>query len=142
MLDIDRFGERSYKVIDFYTPERLSRFNIDFSELPAEAKAIIEEEQARVSATLNRGFNPFNISGSSAPPAIITQPRTETNSSESQLNVDDLVARIDKRIAGLEEEERREAEQSDTSKLDQVIDTIKSRRDELYQTSVTGSTEE
>ena len=57
------------------------------------------------------------------------------------MNVDDLVARIDKRIAELEEE-RREAEQSDASKLGQVIDTIKGRRDELYQASATGSTEE
>lgn len=142
LLDIDRFGERSYKVIDFYTPERLSRFNIDFSKLPAEAKAIVEEERARMSASLNPGFNPFNTSGSSTPPSTITPPGIGTSSSEPQLNVDDLVARIDKRIAELEEEERREAEQSDASKLGQVIDTIKGRRDELYQASATGSTEE
>ena len=142
LLDIDRFGERSYKVIDFYTPERLSRFNIDFSELPAEAKAIVEEERARMSASLNPSFNPLNTSGSSTHPSTITPPGSGTSSSEPQLNVDDLVARIDKRIAELEEEERREAEQSDASKLGQVIDTIKGRRDELYQASATGSTEE
>lgn len=142
LLDIDHFGERSYKVIDFYTPERLSRFNIDFAELPAEAKAIIEEERARISASLNPGFNPFNTPGSSIPPSTTTPSRAGTSSSEPQLNVDDLVARIDKRIAELEEEERREAEQSDASKLGQVIDTIKGRRDELYQASATGSTEE
>lgn len=141
LLDIDRFGERSYKIIDFYTPKRTSRFNIDFSELPAEAKAIIEEEQARMSASLRSGFNPFNSSGSSAPPATITSSRAGSSSSESQFNVDDLVARIDKRIAELEEE-RIEAEQSDATKLGQVVDTIKSRRDELYQASMTGSIEE
>ena len=142
LLDIDHFGERSYKVIDFYTPERLSRFNIDFAELPAEAKAIIEEERARISASLSPGFNPFNTPGSSTPPSTTTPSGAGTSSSEPQLNVDDLVARIDKRIAELEEEERREAEQSDASKLGQVIDTIKGRRDELYQASATGSTEE
>ena len=142
LLDIDRFGERSYKIIDFYTPERLSRFNIDFSELPTEAKAIIEEERARMSTSLGSGFNPFNALGSNDPPATTTPPGAGTSSSESQLNVDDLVAKIDKRIAELEEEERREAGKSDESKLTQVVDTIKNRRDELYQASVTGSTEE
>lgn len=139
LLDIDRFGERSYKVIDFSTPERLLRFNIDFSELPAEAKAIVEEERARIATSLNPGFNSFNTSVSGAPPSATTPPGAGTSATEPQLNVDDLVARIDKKIAELEDEERRKADQS---KMDHVIDTIKGRREELYQASVTGSTEE
>lgn len=141
LLDIDHFGERSYKVIDFYTPERLPRINIDFSELPAVSKAIIEEERARMSASLNPSFNPFNTSASSTPPPTTTPSGAGASSSEPQLNVDDLIARIDKRIAELEEEQR-ETGPSDASKLGQVVDTIKSRRDEIYQASATDSTEE
>ena len=142
LLDIDRFGERSYKAIDFYTPERLLRYNIDFSELPEEAKVIAEEERTRMLASLNPGFNPFINSSSSTSSAAVNSPIAGTNSSESQFSVDDLVARIDKRIADLEEEERKEANKSDVSKLSQVVDIIKSRRDELYQASTIGSTEE
>ena len=138
LLDIDHFGERSYKVIDFYTPERLSRFNIDFAELPAEAKAIIEEERARMAASLTPGFNPFN-SGSSAPPSTTTPPKTGAGSTETQLDVDQLVAKINKKNAELEEEKLKKL---DASKLGQVINTIKDRRDELYQASTIGSTEE
>ena len=107
-----------------------------------EAKAIIEEERARMSASLNPGFNPFVTPESSVPPATTTPPGVGTSSLEPQLNVDDLVARIDKRIAELEADERREIEKTDAPKLDQVVDTIKSRRDELYQANATDSTEE
>lgn len=141
LLDIDHFGGRSYKVIDFYTPERLSRFNIDFGELPSEAKAIIEEERARMSASLNPSFNPYITPGSSTPPLTTTPPRVGISTSVPQLHIDNLVTRRDERVAELDEEQRG-AEQSDASKLSQVIDTIKSRRDELYQASATGSTEE
>ncbi len=48
LLDIDKFGDKSYKVIDFYTPERLERFHIDFEELPDEVKQIEEEELRKI----------------------------------------------------------------------------------------------
>ena len=142
LLDIDRFGGRSYKIIDFHTPERLSRFNIDFSELPAGAKAIIAEERARLAASLNHGPSPANASGSSAPPSTAAPSGTGAVSSKPHFDADELIARIDKQIAELEAEERKKAEQSAASRLSQVVDTIKSRRDELYQASAAGSTEE
>ena len=138
LLDIDHFGERSYKVIDFYTPERLSRFNIDFSKLPAEAKAIIEEERTRMAASLNSDFNPFS-SDTSVPPSTAMSTKTGADAIETRLDVDQLVARMDKKNAELEGEER---EKSDVSKLNHVIDTIKERRDGLYQAGVSDSNEE
>ena len=91
-----------------------------------------------MSASLNTGFNPFS-SGLSAPPSVATPPKVGAGSTETQLDVDQLVARIDKKIAELEEEERKK---SGTSKLDHVIDTIKERLDGLYQAGVTDSTDE
>ncbi len=138
LLDIDRFGERSCKVIDFYTPERLSRFNIDFSVLPAEAKAIIEEERARIAATYNQIS--ANTSGSVAP--LTTMPKAGTGTAEPKLDIDKLNAkvseRVEKRIEELSKNETRE-NQTNASEQKRVIDTENERRDESSQTSVTGS---
>lgn len=130
LLDIDHFGERSYKVIDFFTPERLSRLHIDFSELPAEAKANMEGESTRITASPHPEFIPVNASGSGAPASTTKPSKAGAHTAETQLDIDALVARIDKKIAELEEEERK---QSEASKLNHVIDKIKERRDGLYQ---------
>lgn len=52
--------------------------------------------------------------------------------------MDQLVARIDKKIAELEEERNK----SDASNWIMCIDTIKERRDGLYQAGLTDSTDE
>ena len=91
-----------------------------------------------MSASLNPGFNPFS-SGSSASPLTATSPKVGVSSAETQLDMNQLVARIDKKIAELEEEERKK---SDASKLNQVIDRIKERRDGLYQADLTDFTDE
>lgn len=127
LLDIDRFGDHSRLTVDFDTPERLPRYHIDFSELPAGAKAMVEKERAQLEAVLN-----FSDSDEAA-----AQPEMETDSDHEE--TDQLIARINQKIAELEASEREEAE---ASKLDQVIDTIKKRRDGLYQPDTSDSTEE
>lgn len=137
LLDIDRFGDRSYKVIDFLTPERLARFGIDFTRLPAEAKAIVEEERTRGSASFNPGFNPYSAFKSST--SLSAPTKAETSTIERQSSIEEMIADIDKKIAALEEEERKEEE---NSKLSHVIDTIKERCNDLYRSSAANSSEE
>lgn len=137
LLDIDRFGDRSYKVIDFLTPERLARFGIDFTRLPAEAKAIVEEERTRGSASFNPGFNPYSAFESST--SLSAPTKAETSTIERQSSIEEMIADIDKKIAALEEEERKEEE---NSKLSHVIDTIKERCNDLYRSSAANSSEE
>lgn len=127
LLDIDRFGEHGSLTVDFDTPERLPRYHIDFSELPAGAKAMVEKERAQLETVLN-----FSDSDEAA-----AQPEMETDSDHEE--TDQLIARINQKIAELEASECEEAE---ASKLDQVIDTIEKRRDGLYQPDTQASTEE
>ena len=46
LLDIDQFGEQNYKIIDMYTPERLSRTKIDFLELPESVTNCVKKKNA------------------------------------------------------------------------------------------------
>lgn len=128
LLDIDHFGERNYRVIDFFTPERQLRFNIDFSDLPNEAKEFLNEEKKQLIATLNQSNVPYNDESSMS--SLNAKLSNHNLSNNSQFDVDELVARIDKKIAELEAEEKEIATSSD--KLKSIIDTIEARRNELY----------
>ena len=131
LLDIDRFGEHSYKTIDYSTPKRNTRFDIDFSELPAEAKDNVEELRQIISS--NPAHNSLFSSTTNDTHLPTAMPIEQSGNSGFQFNADDLVARIDKKIAELEEEERTK------QKLDHVVDTIKERREKLYQACKTES---
>lgn len=78
LLDIDRFGDRSYRVIDFSTPERQPRFHIDFTELPDSNKL----------------------------PDSPKPPNSDTISGNPPIDIDELVKSIDREIAELEAEQK------------------------------------
>ena len=126
LLDIDRFGEYSYKIIDYFTPERVSRFHIDFSDLPEEAKRIVEEEKMR----LTSAFPTFNPGGNNSTDSEVLLDVPQ----EQSIDLDKMIADIDKKIAELEKEEKEE--KANTAKLDHVVDTIKERRDGLLNSNV------
>lgn len=128
LLDIDHFGERNYRVIDFFTPERQLRFNIDFSNLPSGAEEFSGEDRNRFMTICNPSNIPFNNEDTvSSTNAKLSNQHSSNN---LQFDVDALLTRIDEKIAELEEEEKENAISSD--RLKAVIETIETRRNELY----------
>lgn len=103
LLDIDRFGDKNYVVLDFEKKERRPRTLTKF--------VLSDEIKQRVCPTPNETTvispvtgNPFDLSG----PSPAATPATTTPST----NVDALIKRIDKRIAELKEEAKKDS--SDT----------------------------
>ncbi|MBP3921197.1 MAG: type IV secretory system conjugative DNA transfer family protein [Bacilli bacterium] len=75
------------------------------------------------SGGMPKGVNPF---GNGMP---FTPPMFGHNSKDNSFNVDDLVKRIDAKIAELEEEERKEKEQKDVSVKD-IVNSNKSKKND------------
>ncbi len=125
LLDIDRFGERSYRIIDFNTPERKERFSIDFSKLPGhnDMLSVVEGPPPRIESNIAVDRDD-SIAGK--------------NKEESEL--DDLIAEIDKQIASIEEQERKEQEKKE--KADSVIKAIEERCEGLIGTSTNQSNQD
>jgi len=88
MLDIDKFGDKSYTVLNHEQRERMERLKLDF-----ELRPDIKEKY-----TVQIPPNPFATDQFSGP--TIT-PKEE----KPKIDVDNLVARIDAKIAELEAEE-------------------------------------
>lgn len=101
MLDIDRFGDRSYCLLEHEKRERMSREKLSF-ELRDDIK---KKYQPHMPPNPFAEENPF-----SNRPTISTSEKAEEQPSSSELNVDELVRRIDQRIAELEQEEAAERE--------------------------------
>ena len=104
LLDIGRLDHMDRnggtKRIDIETPKRMPRERLDFSvdpNAPQENKA--EELEMWPGASLFRESKQDN------------QKSSDSGLFDKPFNVDDLVKKIDQKIAELEEEERREREQ-------------------------------
>ena len=118
LLDIDRFGKSSYTVIDFFTPERLPRLNIDFSSLsspdfsahlhPDNVTFGVDPISKQIAASYTEADAP-------SPSTVTAHKKPDDTASEKPINLDALIAKIDKRIAELDEEDGQEAEQQNIS---------------------------
>lgn len=115
LLDIDRFGEKRYSVIDIYTPERGERKRVDFSELPPGA-CVVEEK-------------PFASYGSPFTTPFTTGSSENTSKEEKGIETDEnmeikaMIDAIDAKIAKLEADEAYEQE-----KLSGLIKKIEERK--------------
>lgn len=98
MLDIDRFGEKKYTVLDYEKRERHERKKLTF-ELDDEIKKRFVPELPPNILNYNSPFDQ----------AIPTKPQ------DKKFDVDDLVKRIDKRIAELEAEEAKGGQRGTTT---------------------------
>lgn len=121
LLDIDRFGEKRYAVIDISTPERGERKRVDFSELPP--RASITEENAF--GNLRSMFaDPFSV-----------DPYNNSDKEEKEVETDDgldvkaLTDKIDEKIVELKAKERREREKEEV--LSGIIKTIEERKNAI-----------
>lgn len=104
LLDIDRFDERRYQVIDFETPERLPRFPIDLTKLPATPHIWAPTDGRQRTGTAASEGNPLD---GSSPAASASAPSLQTVFSKAfqpQTTLDKTMTRIDQRIAALKQE--------------------------------------
>ncbi len=98
LLDIDRFGEKEYTVLDFEHKKRKERIPTKFV-LSEEIKSRVAPLLTNVPPVSPVTGNPFEVADN--------RPKNVAESDSSSIDVDALVKRIDKKIAELEEEEKR-----------------------------------
>lgn len=98
MLDIDKFGDKSYTVLEHEQRKRLERLKLDF-----ELREDIKEKYA-----IQVPPNPFapDLFGRTQNTPI----ETIASGANSRIDVNSIVAKIDERIAELEAEEKAEKE--------------------------------
>lgn len=102
MLDIDKFGDKSYTVLSHEQRERMERLKLDF-----ELRPDIKEKY-----TVQVPPNPFATNQFSGP--TITPSKVTPDEEQPKIDIDNLVARIDAKIAELEAEEAKK-KQKDAS---------------------------
>ena len=141
LLDIDHFGERGFKPIDFDTPERQSRFNIDFKTLPAGATTMMLEEIDHNATSPFPRIDPFDggLTDQSATSGLLSEALADEG---DQSSINDLLAEIDKKLAELDEEERREKEKINDPTCDHVPATQEEHQDNPNRPETTDSPEE
>lgn len=100
MLDIDKFGDKSYIFLEHEQRERLERLKLDF-----ELREDIKEKYS-----IQIPPNPFSFDPIAGTPRPQIEP--DTSKANSEIDIDSLVAKIDKRIAELEAEEMTEQEKT------------------------------
>lgn len=122
LLDIDRFGDRIYRIIDFPTLDRQPRFHIDFTDLPKLAKTLTVPEVSQPNIS-NHPKADIDVSSD-----ISQSPGMTIISENTSFDIADL-------IDGMETEEKQ-------SKLNHVVETIKKRQAELYHDGGMGSSNE
>lgn len=93
MLDIDKFGDKKYILLEHEKRERIPREKLSFE--------LSEQIKGKYLPSVPEGLfgpnNPFET------------PAKQSVSSDSEINIDDLVRRIDKKIEELEAEEKKES---------------------------------
>lgn len=125
LLDIKRLDGEKICETAFVTPERISRQTINLDVIPTAIKEKLDDKmKAQLNVFSTSSPSPFNPFASAKPsehkPESPTKPDADDKSS-NPFNMDDLIAKIDRKIAELEAEEE----------LEKVIDQIKKRRSEL-----------
>lgn len=107
LLDIDRFVEKRYRVIDIATPERKEREWVDFEMLPNGEPSVksISVEHSFSGLPGLPDFSEFKNRISQKPKETTESQQPE---SEREIDMDEMISRIDAQIAELEKEERRE----------------------------------
>lgn len=96
MLDIDKFGDRTYTLLEHERRERLNREKLAF-ELREDIKSRYTPQMP--TNPFAEG-NPFD-----SRPTTTLQEKTPAPQATSDVNVDEMIRRIDQRIAELEKEE-------------------------------------
>lgn len=112
LLDIKRLDRDKFFFLEFFTPARVARHKLDFSIIPP----AIQEQLP----------SPFGTSLQDSPFSWMKQDDSlkkpgDSQSSQSTISVDELVKKIDKRIAELEAEEE----------LQKVVSEIEQKRQTL-----------
>ncbi len=102
LLDIDRYDGKNIEVLKIDTPSRQKREKASF-----ELSKSIRQRLSPVSESRGSGENPFNRPVKPSVPNSCENDKKE-ESSEPILDIDELVKRIDTKIAQLEEEEVKE----------------------------------
>ena len=102
LLDIDRYDGKNIEVLKIDTPSRQNREKASF-----ELSQSIRQRLSPVSEGRGSGENPFNRPVKPSIPNSCENDKKE-ESSEPILDIDELVKRIDTKIAQLEEEEVKE----------------------------------
>lgn len=151
LMDIRRLDRDKYKILEFVTPERTERYKIDFSTVPNAVRQLHPDLFPNLPAIEETNRNPFSPFSGEKPeePETSRSPfegmpspfrshflsdkddedGDKASGSDSSFNVDDLIAKLDAKIAELEAEEAREnLEKSD---LNEILDLIEKRRDGL-----------
>lgn len=123
LLDIDWFGEEKYTVLDFEKLPRKERYSVKF-EL---SKEIMERVAPLQSSNPFR--EPFGFSDRNPIPSGITEHPTQSDTVLDSLNTQELIDKIDAKIAELEREEQEEARLENIdpvlAELDTVIEDLK-----------------
>ena len=128
LADVKRLENGQVPFLPFATPDRAERHKLDFSTIPT----FIQDQ---IKPKMSEEIRP-------TPPDAVTKMQfswmkqdsdgEKREDNDSSFNIDDLVAKIDKKIAELEAEERAEKEkQKATEELMSVVTGIESRRSEL-----------
>lgn len=120
LLDIQRLDHGKFQIPDFHTPERVVRHKLDFKVIPSEFR---DNGQSLLRSLDSHMPNPFETIRKYS----FSEPENEKASSTSESDLDDLIASIDKKIAELAAEEKREKD----TKLEAVVEGIQQRRKEL-----------
>lgn len=110
LLDIQRLDHDRYSVLNFQTPERDKRIKLDFDIIPPEIRDQLVPPKKETQEPSRPPL--FDDDPIKPPPRMF---------SGTPFTVDDLVARIDQKIAELEAEEE----------LENVVTAIQQRRDKL-----------
>lgn len=102
LLDIDRYDGRKTNVLNINTPHRKTREKASF-----ELNQVIKQRLLALNDSTKIGENPFNPVVNPFNTGSL-EPEKKEEISEPVLDVDELIKRIDSKIAELEEEEARE----------------------------------
>ena len=102
LLDIDKYDGKNVEVLKIDTPSRQNREKASF-----ELSQSIRQRLLPVSESRGSGEKPFNHAVEPSVPNSCENDKKE-ESSEPVLDIDELVKRIDAKIAQLEEEEAKE----------------------------------
>ena len=100
LLDIDRYDGRNTNVLNINTPHRKTREKASF-----ELNQVIKQRLLALNDSTKIGENPFNPVVNPFNTGSL-EPEKKEEISEPVLNVDELIKRIDSKIAELEEEAR------------------------------------
>lgn len=136
LADIRRLDSDRICFLEYATPIRAPRYKLDFDRVPP---AIMEQLIPRTSleahqTIISKQHELFRTSSWMSEEKDDMRDEKEEKS-ESRFNFDDLITKIDKKIAELEKEETAEAQmQKAEGELEAVVAEIEKRRNELVNT--------